>query len=201
MSRSPQSQPSSSCVVSTVSPASQGVSRPEPRRRTPRSTKLRLLDEQKFAVIEAATTNLLPLAALDQTIQSLAARVEMLRAGKGGRLFVTDSVFELNGPWVPGHLGLNVDEQHGEVRREGYRMPIHFVVPSLEWLIFLAAWNGGACGCSVEQWERRDRMLKVKDREKSIRRNVNDKLKRLGIRLKPRRPPRFVELTRKSDVT
>lgn len=193
MPRSPQSQPSRSCIVSAVSPASHGASRPEPRRKTPRSFLGRLLDDDEFAAMETATTNLLPLVALEQTIQSLAGRIEMLRAGKGGPLFVTDSVFELNGPWVPGHLDLDVDEQHGEVRREGYRPSVHFEVNSLAWAVFRIAWESGAAGCSLEDWEHFQRSKDIVGISKFHCRGVNNKLRVLGIRLEARCAPRLVE--------
>ncbi len=154
-----------------------------------------LFDPKAFAKIPETAGAARTIEGMLQALQELGERREILQSGKGGWLIETPSVFAVPNQWVDGHLDLRVDEQHGEVRRRGFRMPIYFVVPSLEWHIFLTAWNGGLLGCSAEQWDQRDDMLRVKDREKAIRSHVNDKLKRLRIRLEPRRPPRFVEVT------
>lgn len=166
-----------------------------------RQGRKNLFDPDAFANIADTAASTRMIEGMLQALHELEERREILQSGKGGWLIETPSVFAVPNQWVNGHLDLRVDEQHGEVRRRGFRMPIHFVVPSLEWHIFLAAWNGGARGCSAEQWERRDDMLKVKDREKAIRSHVNYKLKRLRIRLEPRRPPRFVEVTERIEVT
>jgi len=164
-----------------------------PRRRTPRERGANWLPSEK--AFEA-----LNLGSAEQAVQAVrdfsevvSNRLETLQAGKGGPLLPRWPQLAVDSTWICGHLDLSVDEQHGEVRRLGINLVVSFQPDSLAWEVFQAAWDGGEAGYTKERWLERDQALLDPVREKSIRRDVNRKLRVLGIRLEPRCPPRLVE--------
>lgn len=149
--------------------------------------------ESAFAAVGSVKGNLIAAEAVENFLHEMDHRVRTLAAGKGGPLFPRESVFTVQSPMIYGYLGLVVDEERGEVRRCSFDAPVCFEPDSLTWTVFLAAWDGGEPGCSQENWDRRDDLLQDPIREKAIRRDVNQKLRILGIRLVPRCLPRLVE--------
>ncbi len=166
-----------------------------PRRRTHKhdGSSRAKLDESAFGTIGAGTAAVDATDAVSSLLIEMDDRIRNLAAGKGGPLFPPESIFAVTSPWIHGYLGLVVDELRGEVRRANLDTAVCFEPDSLAWKIFLAAWNGGESGCSKGEWDCRDDLLQDPIREKAIRRDVNQKLRILSIRLEPRRPPRLVE--------
>lgn len=152
-----------------------------------------LLDEQAFVDVGPKDAAHLATKAVESFLQTIDNRIRTLSAAKGGPLSPLESIFAVKSPWIYGHLGLVVDEAYGRVWRSNCGKSVCFDPESLAWDVFLAAWDGGASGCPQELWDCRDDLLHDPVREKAIRRDVNRKLRPLGIRLERKRPPRLVE--------
>lgn len=174
-------------------PESGEHSLPKRRERDSKMTCRAQWHESAFAAVGSVNGNLIAVEAVEDFLHEMDHRVRTLAAGKGGPLYPRESVFAVQSPWVYGYLGLVVDEERGEVQRYSFDAPVCFEPDSLTWTVFLAAWDEGEPGCSPEKWDLRDDLLQDPIREKSTRRDLNQKLRILGIRLVPRCLPRLVE--------
>ena len=93
-----------------------------------------------------------------------------------------------------GFLGLIVDANRGEVRRVGF-MPTAFFIPdSAEFYTFLCAWNARPDGATQHQWINGYPGNPAAGAMRSVKRNVNEKLMVLDIRLASRVPPRLEKI-------
>lgn len=163
-----------------------------PRRRDTSSAHDAQLQEREVATIGNLKSGLIAVEAVQNFVREMDDRIQILATGKGGPLYPRESVFAVQSPWVYGYLDLLVDEQRGEVRRCNFGAQVCFEPDSVAWTVFLAAWNGGESGCSHEIWDCRGDLLQDPITVKAIRRNVNQKLSILRIRLEPRRLPRLI---------
>lgn len=169
---------------------------PKPRRNGTRSATGRTLDHRAFAKIRNPAADALANAAVEEGTQKLLRRFDELQSGTGGPLFTVPPELAVPMVWVDGYLGLIVDEEHGEVRRRGTNVTVSFDVGSLPWQVFVMAWESGETGCGAEDWMQHKSDTQSEVDHKYHRREVNDKIAVLGLRLEHRRPPRLVEIVR-----
>ena len=111
---------------------------------------------------------------------------------------IGDGVEEEPGKNIPpgeyGFLNLKVDTEHCEVRRNGHHAVAYFKRDSAEWHTFVVAWNAGKTGATQQQWTNGYPGDPAPEARKSVKRNVNDKLQVLGIRLALRTPPKLEQI-------
>ena len=166
-----------------------GTCRRPPVRKAITSLAERIKELEPFPALEQFACD-----AVNAFAERSITRMNSLKLGKGGLLYPVESLFTFPNCHISGYLALTVDEDHGEVRRDGRRGVVSFQVHSLAWKVFLAAWNAGPNGCDERWLNSCDPHLRTPNVEKSVRRSVMGKIRILGITLELRRPPRLITI-------
>ncbi|WP_437206621.1 hypothetical protein [Planctomicrobium sp. SH664] len=84
----------------------------------------------------------------------------------------------------PGYLGLSVDRARGEVRRVGFKPTVYLGSESAALHMFLVAFNAGEKGATTEELLKNYPADQRSTHRANVKRNVNNKLHVLDVRLK-----------------
>lgn len=150
--------------------------------------------------------NRLRTATSAETIRRVGCEMNRIH-GDAFRMLVTrlESPESSRGPAPPGHLqpevdnwlGLEVDEQQGQVRRRGCGLTVTFTLDTAEWRWFLVAYRAGKHGATREQLCNGYPGEKSAMAMRQAKKRASSKLVVLGIELEPRK----VKLAEIANVT